>query len=311
MRYGCVITSCVVVITYILVVTVLIKPMQGGIANIHTKKLLDDLRLESKELKSHFLEIDIKKKLEIPWLVNLVYAIQDGSTIPAVPRFKSEFIAFQTINYVVSNSTYMENLKLFERLEYYSNITITNFATDNDYLAFLLSFYYKSDVSIVVKVNSTADSVSMADEIGHWIDLAVSLDGVFGKNALVTGKLPCMTLANNQSSFVLIANPALRHLLMYTDITYSYESLFSLLPKVGASSPQWLYYHLPSRSRVVLQPEREKEIVPPLNEQKCKPLNATPDSSIAVFLRTYQRKRQEMGAYRTRLYEGTQRQNGI
>ena len=283
------VTSCVVVITYVLFSAAIIKPFRGGIANIHTKKLLDDLQLESKELKNHFLEIDIKKKQEIPWLVNLVYAIQDGSTIPAVPRIKSDFIAFQTINYVVSNSTYMENLKLFERLGYYTNITVTNFANDNDYLAFLLSFYYKSDVSVVVKVNSTADSISMADEIGHWIDQAVSFDGIFGKNSLVTGKLQCMTLANNQSSFVLIANPALRHLLMYTDITYSYESLFSLLPKVGASSPQWLYYQLPSRSRVPFQPEREKEIISLLNEQKCKPLNATPDSSISVFLRTYQR----------------------
>lgn len=289
MKYGFVITCFLAVVIYVLFFFVVIKPLQGGIVTIHTKNLLHELSLDSRDRGGQFLEVEMGKKEETPWLVNLVYAVQEGSTVPTKPRIKSQFIAFQTVNYVVSNTTYMANRELFRRLEYYTNVTITNFSTDHDYLAFLLSFYYKSDAAIVVKVNSTVDSVSLAEEIGQWIDLSVSLDGIFSDNVLVAGELPSMSHVENQSSFMLVSNAALRHLLMYTDITYSYESLFSLLPRVAATSPQWKYYRLSSHGNTTALPVRSEDDLPVLNEQKCKHLRATLNSSVAVFLRTYQR----------------------
>ena len=214
------------------------------------------------------------------WIINLVLSISEDSVFPRIPVIDHRRIDLQHVFYVVSKKTYERNRNAFSQLGDSVNVTITNFVDDHDYLPVLLSFYYKSDASIIVKVNGTNEN-DMADELSMFIMKSYYAQDSDSDNTVISGTMKSM---GNSTSFICLSNTALRRLIMNTNITFSSPSLFSSLHRVTIPSFPWTHVHLPSSN-----PLSSNQIVIPMEEQKCAPLEVTQNGSITVFIRTYQR----------------------
>lgn len=263
---------------YSCVLLLLSSSLESDFSNKHILRVLGKMKVDYnyRELTDGKIEFVMKRK----WIVNLVLSVSEGSSIPLIPAVDQRRIQFQNIIFVVSKETYNLNQNAFSRLGDSVNVTITNFVDDNDYLPVLLSFYYRSDSSIIVKVNGT-NCDSMTTELANFINKSFYAQVSDPESTVITGTMESM---GNDVSFICMSNIALRRLITYTDVTFSSPSLFSILPRIVLPSFPWSHVHLPSFS-----PFSSNSTPIQMEIMKCKPLEVTRNGSITVFLRTYQR----------------------
>ena len=213
-----------------------------------------------------------KSSVSTSYSVNIVIRFSGNVTLPKAPSIQIGNVHIQTVNYIVTNETYILNQGEVRMLAPVVNLTITNFVHDNDYLSFLLSIYYKSDIAVVLHLDQPIGS----NELEGLIRLVV-LDYISS-----SPKKPFILMHNPK--LLCISNTLLRQVLMYSSIRYSDPSLYSLLPTLLPSeirgkwkqSSQFLF-DLPSHS------------LSNISFSKCFSTQMHRNSSFSVFLRLYQR----------------------
>ena len=237
---------------------------------------LDPLQFstESSQRKSVFTFATASKKNSVAtsYSVNIVIRFSGNGTLPQAPSVQIRNVHIQTINYIMTNETYILNQEKVRMVEPVVNLTITSFVDDHDYLAFLLSIYYKSDIAMVLHLDKTISS----KELEGLIRLVV-LEYISS-----SPKKPFILMHNPK--LLCISNTLLRQVLMYSSLRYSDPSLFSLLPTLlptgirgkWKQSSQFLLdspFHSPSN----------------ISFSKCFSTQIHRNSSFSVFLRLYQR----------------------
>ena len=152
----------ILLLVYLFVLFYVSSFLPSNYADEHTLHVLGRMHVgyDYHELEDGRIEYVMNKK----WIINLVLSISEDSVFPRIPVIDHRRIDLQHVFYVVSKKTYEWNRNAFSQLGDSVNVTITNFVDDHDYLPVLLSFYYKSDASIIVKVNGTNEN-DMADEL--------------------------------------------------------------------------------------------------------------------------------------------------
>ena len=217
-----------------------------------------------------------KKNIASPYSVNVAIRFRGLVSLPHVPTLQIGNVCIQTVNYIMSNETYVFNQNEVEMLGSTANLTITNFEEDHDYLSFLFSIYYKSDIALVLSVDENISSEKLSTLIRQTLLEFISL------SPSSTTEKPYILLHNPE--LLCISNTLLRQVLMYSSIRFSDPSLYSLLPSLLPSEfhGKWMHssqflLHLraPSASNITFS--------------KCFSMQIHPNSSFSVFLRLFQR----------------------
>ena len=221
-----------------------------------------------------------------PSTVNIVLRIRNDAIVPELPVFKTKKFVIQNLFYLVSNATYIHNAHLFQEIERNANITITNYDTDNDYLSFLYSFYYRSSYIAVVNVVTTEDRSSLSKMINSWLEDAAGLFSSDTQEQVVSGELSLSPTALQSCDFLFTTNTALRRVLTYSSLTMESPSLFSILPAYAAKNVSWTLIRLPTHHHVLTE---DQKLDGEVKFVKCPSMKATTNSSITVFLRLYRR----------------------
>lgn len=191
---------------------------------------------ENKVLKS----LDMKEPVTLPKTVNIVLLIHPGSTIPFVPSIQSSHFSIQTINYVMSNYTFSRSRKEIQDIYEHANITITNYLDDNDYIGFALGIYYKSDYVVVAIINSYESRYEITKELHSLITKSVSLLSSHSISHIVASSIQSSHTASTICTFLALHNVYLRQILMYSTISFTDPSLFTLLPLYNYKNITWL-----------------------------------------------------------------------
>ena len=228
----------------------------------------------------------MQESVTIPKTVNIVFIIRPKSTIPFVPLIQSSHFSIQTVNYVLSNTTFIKYKKEIQEVYKYANVTITNFLDDHDYLGFTLGIYYKSDYVIVSIIDASVSRYEITKELHSLITKSISILSSQSNSHLVVSSMKSSHSSSTLCTFLAIHHLYLRQILMYSTLSFKHSSLFNLLPLYNYKDITWLSssLQLNQSSKSNLSSSYQHP-----SYQQCLQVSSLKPHSYSVFIRLYQR----------------------